>query len=525
MAGILDFDSKKINFLLDNHGIHKTWMTILATHISKNKSLRYILEHDNFQNIEYHAEDLIEGLSIGEIGVLYEYSLAYCNTDDRKDKGQFFTPDDVAELMVSHSKKFKSGKWLDPCSGIGNLSWHLVNYQTNKEDFLINNLILTDIDELALFIARVLFAKSFQKRETDLFNVIEKNFVVFDFLSVADNGKLSLFENEGLNAIPTHDFVIVNPPYLATTEDCRFETAKASDLYAYFLENIIKTSAGFISVTPQSFTNADKFYSLRKLLIEKFSNLTIYNFDNVPDNLFHGIKFGSKNSNKANSIRAAITIALPEPDIHRITSLLRWQTKERKELLSNLDSFLSEVQLTADYFPKVNRILEPVFNELKDRKTLASLISETKTDYPLYIPSSPRYFISALKKPVKRSSIKTIYFQSEKAREQAYQVINSSVMYWWWRVRDGGMTLSHETLYSMPLPELSVNKTIIAELEKSEEMNKIYKMNAGVIQENIKHPLKLISRVNDYVLPEYSDRLTETHSNSELRQLRFLANS
>jgi hypothetical protein len=526
MAGILDFDSKKIDSLLDRLGIQKTWMTILGTHISSDKNIQYILKHDNFRDIEFHSEDLIKGLSIGEIGVLYEYSLAHCNSDDRKDKGQFFTPDDVAELMTSHSKKFPSGKWLDPCSGIGNLSWHLVNQQVDKEKFLVNNLILTDIDELALFIARVLFVKSFQKNDANLFNTIEKNFIVFDFLSVADSGELTLFDDlnspSGLERIPKHDFVIVNPPYLATTEDSQFETAKATDLYAYFLENIIKTSTGFISVTPQSFTNAAKFYALRKLLIDKFSNLTIFNFDNVPDNLFHGIKFGSKNSNKANSIRAAITIALPEPAIHRITSLLRWQTKERKDLLNNLDNFLSEVELTAEYFPKVNKVLEPVFNDLKSKKTLGSLISEIKTDYPLYIPSSPRYFISALKKPVKRSSIKTVYFNSEKDRQLAYLIINSSIMYWWWRVRDGGMTLSLETLYSMPLVECSVDENIISELEKSEESNKIYKMNAGIVQENIKHPIKLISKVNNYVFPKYSDRLTETHSNSELNQLKFL---
>ncbi|MDR1447447.1 MAG: N-6 DNA methylase [Candidatus Ancillula sp.] len=522
MAGILDFDSKKIIKLLDENGIKKTWMIILASAISKKKCMQYILEHENFNSIEPQKEDLIDGLTIGEIGVLYEFSLAYFNSTDRKDKGQFFTPDDVAELMASYSKKFPNGKWLDPCSGIGNLSWHLVNRQKNKEEFLTKNLILADMDELALFIARVLFTLSFQKSDKLLFHSIETNFVKFDFLSVSDNRRLTLFENGNLDLIPEHDFVIVNPPYLATSEDVKFETAKCADLYAYFLENIIKTSKCFISITPQSFTNASKFYSLRKLLIEKFSNLTIYNFDNVPDNIFHGVKFGSKNSNKANSIRSAITIALPEYGKHQITSLLRWQTKERKDLLNNLDSFLSNIELTADYFPKVNRIFESVFQDLKNKKTLTSIISGKKTQYPLYIPASPRYYISALKQPVKRSSIKTVYFNTKKDRELAYIVINSSVMYWWWRVRDGGMTLSLETLHSMPLIECSIKDDIIRALEKSESVNKTYKMNAGVVQENVKHPIDLISRINSYVLPKYSERLTETHSNSELNQLKFL---
>jgi 23S rRNA G2445 N2-methylase RlmL len=80
---------------------------------------------------------------------------------------------------------------------------------------------------------------------------------------------MDLFKTRNeLDAIPIHDFVLVNPPYLSTVADSRFETAKAGDLYAYFMENIVKTSKGFISITPQSFTNAQKFDSLRNLLLK-----------------------------------------------------------------------------------------------------------------------------------------------------------------------------------------------------------------------------------------------------------------
>jgi type I restriction-modification system DNA methylase subunit len=525
MAGILSFDSRKFNHILDKYGLEKTWFKILATKLSKNDEFSYVLKHPNFKNVVPFDEDIIDELSIGEIGVLYEYSLARLNTDKRKDNGQFFTPDDIAEVMTERAKLFPDGKWLDPCSGIGNLSWHLTNMQDDKEEFLKRKLILSDTDELALFIARVLFTISFQKNDKNLFNNIENSFVVFDFLSVADKGESTLFsdDKEQLTKIPAHDFVIVNPPYLATNVDNRFETEKCADLYAYFLENIIKTSKGFISVTPQSFTNAAKFYSLRKLLLDNYSNLTIYNFDNVPDNLFHGIKFGSKNTNKANSIRAAITVALPGSGKHRITSLLRWQTKERKELLSSIDLFLSEACLTPKFFPKVNKVFEPVFQEIKGNKTLSSLINTKKTAYPLFIPSSPRYFIPALKSPVMRASIKTIYFNSAKDREFAYMLINSSLMYWWWRVRDGGMTLSLETIESLPLVDFEVDDAVVSKLAKSETENRVYKTNAGAIQENVKHPKAVLNGVNLCVFPKYSDRLLSVHENSELKQLKFIA--
>ena len=101
----------------------------------------------------------------------------------------------------------------------------------------------------------------------------------------------------------------------------------------------------------------------------------------------------------------------------------------------------------------------------------------------------------------------------------AYLVLNSSLTYWWWRVRDGGMTLSLETIKTVPLPEFSTSTDLIKALEDSEQVNKVYKMNAGAQQENVKHPLELIAQLNDLVMPAYASKLIRTHLNSELYQL------
>jgi hypothetical protein len=319
-----------------------------------------------------------------------------------------------------------------------------------------------------------------------------------------------------LSEIPKHDFVIVNPPYLATDIDVRFETSKAGDLYAYFLENIIKTSRGFISITPQSFTNAAKFSSLRKLLLKNYENLRIYTFDNVPANIFKGIKFGSKNSNQANSIRASIIIAKEGRGKRRITSLIRWRSSEREVLFKNLDKFLSDVPLSETYFPKVSRDYKKLYMQVKDLGTLGDICSSTRTKYALHVPSAPRYFIPALKKPVQRASQKTLYFHSSEDRDYAYLLINSSFMYWWWRVRDGGMTLSLETISTLPLLKFRTDSNLILALEKSEKTNKVYKQNAGAAQENVKHPKELMNHLNKVVIPEYADLLLTLHDNSEL---------
>jgi len=518
--GIIDFDSNGLDELLRKWGLRKTWISILATHLQSFKDLDYVLQSKEFKGAKILPKDLIEGLSVGEIGVLYEYSHANIDANSRKSNGQFFTPDDVAKFMVSFAKTFPEGIWLDPCSGIGNLSWHLVASQANPEEFLINQMLMSDKDKIALLIARTLLTASFQVNHKNLFHEIEDNFICFDFLSVSDDKFADLLtDGKGLDWIPAHDFVIVNPPYLATAQDSRFETSKAGDLYAYFLENIIKTSKGFISITPQSFTNATKFKQLRSLLLRKYSNLTIYNFDNVPGNIFRGIKFGSQNTNTANSIRAAVTIARPGMGSHKISSLMRWKSHERQMLFREAKNFLSSAPLTDEFFPKVGKKYQDLYMRANCLPKLRTICSPTRTDYPLYIPSSPRYFIPALKKPVKRSSQHEIFFYSEKERDRAYLLINSSFMYWWWRVRDGGMTLSQETLYSLPLPTFRQNAKIVKLLEDSELVNKVYKQNAGSPQENVKHSKDLLRKVNQLVCPDFADLLLMTHENSEITQI------
>jgi len=524
VATNLVFDPSHFEELIAEYGIKKAWINILATRIhNSDQKFHYILQDKSFRGKKILKTDLLEGLSIGEIGVLYEYCVAHVDANSRKDNGQFFTPDDVAILMAKQSLNFPDGRWLDPCSGIGNLSWHLVNIHDDKESFLINSMILSDRDELALFIARVLFTLSFQNKHKHLFQEIEPNFVKFDFLSVADNREQLLFESSGLEKIPLHDYVIVNPPYLSIKgEDTRFETSKSRDLYAYFLENIIKTSKGFISITPQSFTNAGKFFQLRKLLLERYKSLIIYTFDNIPGNIFFGVKFGSTNSNTANSIRACILVAdnhTKEPK-QLITSLLRWRTNERAELFQQLDKFLSSPQLTEDFFPKVNSKFISLYNQVSKLPRLSTILSPNETKYALHIPAAPRYFISALKKPVSRTSLKTIYFNNPSDLNRAYLLLNSSFMYWWWRVRDGGMTLSFETISSLPLLNFEADKSLVAKLVKSETSNMVFKLNAGAMQENVKHDASLISEINKLVCPKFSRQLLLTHENSELVQLK-----
>lgn len=507
---------KEITPSLDEHGIEQTWKNLIATHAQHayaTDTAKLVTDSSEFKNANILEEDYLKGLTVGQISIMYEYSLAHVDPNSRKESGQYFTPDDVAAWMAEHSNKFPEGVWLDPCSGLGNLSYPLAKMQKDPEDFIVNRLILADMDPLALLLARALFTLEFHNKNGNLFNDLKPRMVEQNFL---DNDKGLPEKIAKLKP----DFVIVNPPY-AAFKDERWETKQARDLYAYFLEVIIKNTKGYISVTPQSYTNGAKFKTLRKLIMKNFNHVDIYNFDNVPDSIFKGIKFGSTNTNTANSVRASIMIARnveTDSASTRITPLLRWVSAEREKMWKEVDSKLTPVVFTENIFPKNYAGLTKLYDEVLSARwePLSNILSKTPTQYSLIVPSTPRYYISATKRKLSRSSFKELFFKSESDMNRAYVYLNSSLLYWWWRVNDGGMTLSSDTLLTLPVEKtLSNHADLVKKLEASEQSNLVIKVNAGKPQENVKHSMVLIKELNERLFKKATaDKLEAVHKNT-----------
>lgn len=503
--------TKKLSTLLESEGIQKAWLSLLFTHAQdgkyRNEVKEQIARAAEFKGVKRLEEDLLHDLTIGEIGILYEFSLALVDPQSRKESGQYFTPDDVAKWMAGHALEFEDGVWLDPCSGVGNLSYPLVFQQGgNAENFLESKIIFSDLDPLALLIARTIFSLHFFNKNLNLFESIKDKFIVQNFL-----------ESPGKEGFPdaiakfNPDFVIVNPPYAAAKDvDELWETFRARDLYAYFMERIVKLSKGYISVTPQSYTNSSKFYKLRELILSNMGKIKIYNFDNVPDSIFRGVKFGSTNSNTANSVRASIMVAKREAEANGrknrgITPMLRWRSAFRDQIWSKLDSKLNfENNLSSDIFPKNYSGLSQMYDIVRTPEwaPLKDLVSKTETQYKLVIPTTPRYYIVATKRDLSRSSFKVLYFKDEETLNKIYLYLNSSLLYWWWRINDGGMTLSLDTILSCPIEknatiEKKRMKELVQKLEYSELSNLVNKTNAGKNNENVKHNEKLIYELNN----------------------------
>nr|WP_276511494.1 N-6 DNA methylase [Curtobacterium pusillum] len=445
-------------------------------------------------------ENILEGLTIGELGVVYEALLADQDHKSRKEAGQFFTPDDVAEFMAQHLSHFgRTAKWLDPCCGVGNLSWHLAAAHGDAaRDFVANQLILVDQDETALRTAVVILAISFLSSDDDAaVDALKSRAQYRDFLSP--------------EPLPSYDYAIMNPPYARSAPRPDFATSNARDLYAYFLERIEQSARGFIAITPASFLSGAKFQTTRALL-ETRAGGDVYVFDNVPDTCFRGFKYGSKNTSRTNFVRAAIIVSAPAMQTWRTTPILRWAFRSRETLFASAKDWLSERFIgPGGAWAKVMPSTAVLWNRLSNAgRHLGDLITITPTAFRLDVASTPRYYISASSIPLQRASKHVLYFETEADFEQAYLLLNSTLPYWWWRTIAGGISLSRHTLLTVPIPDefTLADLNLVEELRASDRHDRTIKINAGIPNENVKRPSHLTHKVNMAVIgkdvPDFS---------------------
>lgn len=464
------------------------WLSAIAKLVSDMRPdlAAQLVEH---LGIQPSAVNPLEKLSMGEIGVVYEALMALSDHRSRREKGQYFTPDDVAKFMADQATRFPQGDWLDPCCGVGNLSFHLAHAMTDPGRFIARHLTLIDMDAVALKTAAALLVANFAARDDiEALPALMARSQVRNFLSTAP--------------LPTHSFTIVNPPYARTARIARFQTADAGELYAYFLERIATTSKGFIAITPASHLGGAKYAALRSLLGQRNGGEVLV-FDNVPDTCFRGYKYGSTNTSKTNFVRAAITVSTPSDRGWKVTPILRWATRSRARMWAGARTLLVPLRLgPGGEWAKVMPKTEAVWDTLASSPIrLRDLTTRERTVYELHVASTPRYYISATKRDLDRGSKHVLYFRTRADLERAYVLLNSSLPYWWWRCLDGGITLPLRTLLSTPVPStLKAAKAVVKRLEDSEESGVVTKLNAGRQNENVRRPRDLVEVIDASLL-------------------------
>lgn len=488
---------------IDCYGLKKTWHNILTKTLSKELiSKEFIV--DNF-------------------GELYEIGLEHENKINKKEMGKYYTPKDVAKIMSNWLLPLPGEKVCDVGCGVGNL---IISYLDclgkDKAYNLIEsgNLYLYDKDDIALEICKYSLAIKYGVELLKKINT--KN---CDFLS----NKVKL---------PKNSKVISNPPYYKIIEygndwDITKVIIDSKELYSSFIEKIIKQSVSSVIITPYSFIGSGKFYSLRTLMNNY--NGFVVSFDNVPGNIFNGRKHGVFNTNKGNSVRAAITVVENKKNVKgfRFSPLIRFKTEERNLMLNNdyLYNLINDryqlVNAKRKSYYKCHKELLKVLDlwEEKSNKKMGSLI-DSNEGIKLYVPTTCRYFTVGSKKELIRDGKRIINVKAKENYNYVYCMLNSTFAYWYWRLYDGGINCPLTIINSIPVfydlfsekQKETLNK-IAEEMQQKEKNYLVYKMNAGKKQENIKFPVEYRDRINKLFfevlgINEKTNILNKIHSSS-----------
>lgn len=502
------FDVESFKKALSLLGFDAFWANFIQTYVHKKRP--------DLEPIpgKFDIDISSDYFSLDNIGDLYEIALEHVNKISKKELGQYYTPKDTADFMAKKilSMYTNDAPIADVCCGTGNLIISILQNMPKQDalNALLNKkLYLYDLDNWAIQVAvmkiAILLLPYGAKK-------------IYNNIQYYLHCEIGNFLGENIN-LPANCSVISNPPYGRLPKntslwfDC--ETYITNEMFAVFVEKIAKQSQNSVIISPQSFLGSNKFSILRRVL-SRYGGV-IYAFDNVPASIFNGKKHGIFNTNSANSVRAAITIIDNKNKGFRITPLLRFKNCERVLLFNHLDNFLGN-SIYSDESPwlKVPKTLETLVQNLKGSKYhVSDFITQEPNTYKLTIPSTPRYFVTASARNLVRGSAIEIYAKDEAAFNKLYIVLNSTISYLWWRICDGGITITKETLLNIPVPKLTTDLDLIVQEGKKLENSCVkIKLNAGKSNENIKFPDAYRNKLNMYILESLNsiDVQTALHS-------------
>jgi len=222
-------------------------------------------------------------------------SLTYANKtsdEEKKKKGQFFTPIEISNYMASMSSCNQNEvSILDPGCGCGILSISLIEHIVKSNDCIQSiNLVTYENDKSIIpYLKQSLeYIKEWlTDHDTELFYTInEDDFILSNKETLKHNTELFI------NPSNTFDVIISNPPYFKIgSKDPRTIAGSEvvnghANIYSLFMATsakLLKPNGELIVITPRSFTSGQYFQQFRNFLFEIVELETVHLFDSRKD--------------------------------------------------------------------------------------------------------------------------------------------------------------------------------------------------------------------------------------------------
>lgn len=221
------------------------------------------------------------------LGVIFEKLI---REEERKDLGQFYTPQEVVNYMINSLGLQPNSKVLDPTCGCGVFLVSAYNYLKRINKDAIKNIYGVDLNDSATKITRInLWLRN--GRNLKSLKILEDNIRIGN--SIVENKKIDNkgfnWKNEFENVLNDgFDFIIGNPPYLTLKSNKEFDlnesifskiskgsTNCASLIIAKSFE-LLKENGKMAFVLPKTLLRVNSYSKLRQYILENSKILHIF---------------------------------------------------------------------------------------------------------------------------------------------------------------------------------------------------------------------------------------------------------
>ncbi len=260
------------------------------------------------------------------------------------------------------------------------------------------------------------------------------------------------------------DVIIGNPPYVEYAEvktiyqllPSIYKTSACGNLYAYFIERsmaMLNQYGRWGLIVPLSAFATERMQSLQRLIMEHASSLhlSFLSGDANPSRLFEGVKF-----------RLSIGLAKAGTGgcTYYSTKYVRWYAEERHTLFGLLQYCRSTDAIVKGSLPKIGQEIElAILEKMTGRPPLWTFTGFG--DKALYYHNCPvnwiraTTFVPAFRSDRDGSKVSTqvrqLDFQSERLRDAAICIINSSLFFWHWLIYSDCYHLTEREIGGFPI--------------------------------------------------------------------------
>ena len=413
------------------------------------------------------------------------YSSECKSESKRKLAGAYYTPADVADHFwkiffdrrditspLAAQRLLESAHFVEPSVGAGALFFSLIKglleQGLSPSAICSINADLIDINRLALDFLR------------EQIEELEQRWLVkFDRVRLIHGD----FRSYELPATDRAAIFFGNPPFVANGKG----TSKWKNLYADFVERSLELSqrpSHLHFIVPLSIAFSRDYCALRANLRSLKSEISVSNYDNIPDTLFKSGKPKHTNTNKANSQRCSILSVVPSKARRVYASALqRWSKGERASLLSSVPIFHDVTAYRLDdQIPRpTSQLVADYLQSSSGVRQLGTLI-DSSSRYRLVTASVARNYIGF--RDEIDGSCNVLGFGSEEDFLTALGALSSRLFFEYWLTVGDGFHLTKSTIYNFPLSihvenELQTLHPAIRKFWKSRKNFEKEKLNNG----------------------------------------------